>query len=171
MRTLLAPLAVVLLIAGCVTAAPPHPPDPALAHFATIALAPVSFSTSQPLPNERAAIATVLEKALRERLASKGYAVVREGDRPAAARLQIDITYIWDGRLYGGDLPLDRLAPELRLYAKVTLVDLAEGRVLLRREVQGLGPIEPFWSPAPEALYTAPQRDLARRIGRLFPAR
>lgn len=174
MKTFRAILSVFLLLlaSACATSANPRPPDPALAQFATIALAPVTFPSHQTLRNERAAIATVLERALIDQLAHKGYIVVAEGSKSADASLSIAITHIWDGRLYGGeDGPAGRLYPELRLYAEVTLTDLASGMVLLRQEVQGSGLIDALLSPAPEARYTAPQRDLAKRISRLFPRR
>ena len=118
----------------------------------------------------RAAIAAVLERELTYQLERKGYVVAAAGAKTASARLNIDIAYIWDGRLYDEDLPPERLYPELRLYAEVTLTDLASGKAVLRKEVQGSGLINSVLSPAPEARYTAPQRDLARRTGRLLPA-
>ena len=51
------------------------------------------------------------------------------------------------------------------------LRDNRSGKVLLRQEVQGSGLIDALLSPVPEARYTAPQRDLAKRISRLFPHR
>ena len=173
MKTFLATLAVMLLLAtGCVPSANQLPPDPALAQFNTIALAPVTFSTSQALSNERIAIADALKSDLTAQLDRRGYAVAAEAKGSTGARLNVDITYIWDGRLYVDERqPADRLYPELRLYANVTLTDLANGKVLLQQNIEGHGPIEPVGSPAPLAQYTAPQRDLARRIGMLFPSR
>ena len=173
MKTLLATLAVMLLLAtGCAPSANLITADPELAQFHSIALAPVTFSTSQALANERAAIANALRSNLMEQLDRRGYAVAAQTEAPAGARLNVDITYIWDGRLYVDEnQPADRLYPELRLYAKVSLTDLASGKVLFQENIEGHGPIEPVGSPAPIAQYTAPQRDLARRIGMLFPSR
>ena len=163
-----------LLLAGC-SASGDHlfPPRPDLARLDSIALTPVTFSTHQALSNERDAIQTQLAGALADRLQALGYTVVpAQGSGKAAARLDVDITYIWDERLYADeDRPLARLYPDLRLYANVTLTDLKSGAVLLHEEALGEGPIEPVWSHAPDARYTAPQRALAERISRLFPTR
>jgi len=163
-------LLILLLTLGCSPTM--HLPDPQLARYATIALAPVTFSTHQALSNERETIATVLERELSARLRQLGYTVVQENAR-ADARLTVDISYIWDSRLYGDEssMPFIVQFPELRLYADVTLTDRASGKVLLRTQAQGRGAIEPPWSPPPEADYVAPQQNLARRISQLFPRR
>jgi len=165
-------LGMLTLVAGCAGPLRSIGPDPQLARYETLSLTPVTFSTHQALSNERENIAKVLQAELADALRRRGYAVVADSDAAAGARLAIDITSLWDDRLYGreGNL-MERLYPEVEIYAEVTLTDRADGAVVLHREVRGVGPIEPFWSPAPEAVYTAPQRDLAQRIAQLFPSR
>jgi hypothetical protein len=176
MRIFLTISAIILLsfVSGCVSPPPLHPPDPELAHFSTIALAPVSFSTQQPLINERVNIVEVLEKALTDQLQRKGYAVVQGGGNPAGARLAVDVTSIWDDRLYNSGrapLVLGGNYPQLQLYAEVTLTETGTGKMLLHAKVHGSGRIGPEGSPAPLAEYAEPQRDLARQISRMFPSR
>lgn len=172
MRTFFSALVVMLLVSGCTTSANLAPPPSTLANVSTISLAPVTFSSHQTLKNERVNIATVLKRDLTDRLERMGYTVVPAGSKTADVRLSIDITYVWDGRLYGDeDLPFEVLYPKLRLYADVTLTAPASGGVLLKAQAQGSGSITPVGSPAPQAYYTAPQKDLARNISRFFPPR